>query len=99
MTNKDSVPMSSPTLNYMTRTRTWPGNRRGSGSGSTPSVPIGDAARVQSILQGMRAIARPNGEPRRSVLEILDDAIALEDTYQRSCHQNPQRDANGDDTQ
>lgn len=32
----------------------------------------------------MQATTRPNGEPRRSVLEILDGAIALEERYQQN---------------
>ena len=43
----------------------------------------GHEERFQSILQGMRAITRPNGEPPRTLLQIIDDAIALENQFQR----------------
>ena len=49
---------------------------------SWPSPASGATRDYQSLLQGMRSITRPNGEPQRSILQILDDAIALESSFQ-----------------
>lgn len=39
-------------------------------------------ARLDSIRERMRSITRPNGEPPRTLVEILDDAINLENDFQ-----------------
>ena len=40
-------------------------------------------ARLDSIRERMRSMTRPNGEPPRTLIEILDDAINLENDLQR----------------
>ena len=59
---------------------------------SSPAAPRSDEqqAQLDSIRQRMLAISRPNGEPRRSLIDILDDAIGLEDDYQRRSNSSQQ---------